>query len=870
MKLLVLDGNSIINRAFYGIKLLSTKDGSYTNAIYGFMTMLQHLLDETHPDAVACAFDLRAPTFRHKAYDGYKAQRKGMPPELAQQLPVVKELLTLLGYPIITCEGYEADDILGTLACGCRENSWQCVIATGDRDSLQLAGDGVTVRIAATKMGRPVVTLYDEAKIMEEFGVTPPQLIDVKALQGDSSDNIPGVAGIGPKGAVDLIQKYGTLDAIYEKLDTLEIRETLRAKLAAGKESAYLSRMLGTICTQVPIERNPARYLRGESDPAAAARLLARLECFNLIDKLGLRDVQTTGIPTEAETASEGIRKVSDCGSLPELADRLRQDKRMIFMAGKGEKEESPELLIARGEELIRVTAVMAGFDAFSAEIFGAEAIEKITHDSKPVFELLIRRGTPIGGAWFDTALAAYLLNPSAAGYDPLRLAEQYAVPVPQIEADEAWLDAAKCCSVLPGLSERLREEIRANGQEKLLQEIEQPLARVLAEMELVGFEVDCDGIAQYGRLLQLQVDLLQNQIWQQVGYEFNINSPKQLGEALFEKMMLPGGKKTKTGYSTNADVLEDLREEHPVVNDVLEYRTLAKLKSTYCDGLTKVVAEDGRIHSNFNQTETRTGRISSTEPNLQNIPTRTEVGRELRRFFRAAEGCTLIDADYSQIELRVLAHVADDEAMIEAFQTNQDIHRITASQVFDLPPDLVTPLLRSRAKAVNFGIVYGIGAFSLAKDIHVSRAEAARYIKDYLAHYVGVDRYMTRVVEQAREKGYAEDLFGRRRYLPELAASNFNLRSFGERVARNMPIQGAAADIIKIAMIRVSERLKKEKMKARLILQVHDELIVEAPEREAVRAAEILKEEMEHAVELRVPMTVDVHMGKTWYDAKG
>ncbi len=872
MKLLVLDGNSIINRAFYGIKLLSTKDGQYTNAVYGFMTMLQHILDETHPDAVACAFDLKAPTFRHKAYDGYKAQRKGMPEELAQQLPVVKELLTMLGYKIVTCEGYEADHILGTLAKGCRENGWTCMIATGDRDSLQLVGGGVSVRIAATKMGRPEVTVYDEAKIMEVYGVTPAQLIDIKALQGDSSDNIPGVAGIGPKGATDLIQKFGSLDGVYENLQSPDMKAAMKKKLEAGKESAYLSRMLGTICTEVPVDRVPEHYLRGAVNAAGASRLLSRLECFNLIDRLGLRTMaavqETADVP---ENEAREVCSACVCTDVDGLLAHVRQEKKMIYAAVYQEGGTFEGLFVQGAEGITYLSAAGNGFASFIRAVFTDASILKITHDTKPVYAALKRAGMDgTSENVFDTALAAYLLNPSAAGYDVLRLAEQYGVPLTMPEAGELDEAGLKACAVLPGVYDKLSKEIEENGQGKLLREMEQPLAQVLAEMELVGFRVDCEGIAQYGNLLELQIDLLQNQIWEQVGYEFNINSPKQLGEALFVKMMLPGGKKTKTGWSTNADVLEDLREDYPVVNDVLEYRTLSKLKSTYCDGLTKVVAADGRIHSSFNQTETRTGRISSTEPNLQNIPTRTDVGRELRRFFMAADGCTLIDADYSQIELRVLAHVANDEAMIEGFNSNEDIHRITASQVFNLPPSMVTPLLRSRAKAVNFGIVYGIGAFSLAKDIHVSRPEAARYIRDYLAHYTGVDQYMEKVVADAREKGYAEDMFGRRRYLPELAASNFNLRSFGERVARNMPIQGAAADIIKIAMIRVRDRLKKENMQSRLILQVHDELIIEAPEQEAVKAVQILQEEMENAVTLRVPMTVDVHMGKTWYDAKG
>ena len=870
MKLLVLDGNSILNRAFYGIKLLTTKNGHYTNAVYGFMTMFQHLLDETHPDAVACAFDVKAPTFRHRAYSGYKAQRKGMPPELAEQLPEVQQLLRLLGYGIVTCEGFEADDILGTLARGCREAHWDCVIATGDRDSLQLVGGGVQVRITATKMGRPEVTLYDEAKIRETCGVAPHQLIDIKALQGDTSDNIPGVAGIGPKGAGELIRKFGDLDTIYNQLDTIDIRDSLRAKLAAGRDSAYMSRMLGTIRTDAPIDASPDAYRRGEPHYADAAALLRELECFNLIDRLGLRALaDAQAAESAAPEAAAAAVSVTRCGDFDALLNEVRADGAAAAMLPAADGAVGT-LIVAHGGRLTVCDPAADGFAAFARALLTDPDIALTVHDSKPVYAAICRAGWDRPGTLFDTALAAYLLNPSAAGYDPLRLAEQAGIAVPAVECDFADTGALKAAAVLPALAEKLRAEIDANGQAPLLRDIEQPLAQVLAEMEIAGMAVDCDGIAQYGTLLQLQIDMLQNRIYAQAGCEFNINSPKQLGEVLFEKLQLPGGKKTKTGYSTNADVLEGLQAESPVVHDILEYRTLAKLKSTYCDGLTRVVGADGRIHSSFNQTETRTGRISSTEPNLQNIPVRTDAGRELRRYFRAADGCTLIDADYSQIELRVLAHVADDEAMIDAFRTGQDIHRITASQVFHLPPELITPILRSRAKAVNFGIVYGIGAFSLAKDIHVSRAEAGQYIRDYLAHYTGVDAYMTRVVAQARTDGYAQDLFGRRRYLPELASSNFNLRSFGERVARNMPIQGAAADIIKIAMIRVRDRLRAEGLRARLILQVHDELIVEAPESEAVRAADILKEEMEHAVALRVPMTVDIHMGKTWYDAKG
>ena len=863
MKLLILDGNSILNRAFYGIKLLTTRDGQFTNAVYGFFTMLQKLLDETKPDHVAAAFDLKAPTFRHKAYAGYKAQRKGMPPELAQQLPVVKELLQLLGYRIVECEGYEADDILGTLARACREQGCECVIATGDRDSLQLVAPGVTVRIAATKMGKPEVTLYDDDAIREAYGLEPKQLIDVKALQGDSSDNIPGVPGIGQKGALALVQQFGSLDEIYAHLDSPDLRDSMRKKLTEGKESAMMSRMLGTICTEAPVDTKIETYAIAPAQAREAAQLLAKLECFSLIDRLGLHGASAVAAPA-AETPA-ALWNIETCEDLPTLLQTLRSEKRVCFLAEiSGGSIDT--IRIAKGKTVWKITSDSNGFDRFLAEWAADTSIEKVTHDSKPFFAALKTAGIACSGKVFDTALAAYLLNPSASGYELSKLAEQSGL-LPALPENASPAD--RSAAALPVLSEKLALEIAQNDQQELLEKIELPLARVLAEMELAGFEVDGDGVSQYGEVLALQIDLLQKQIYESVGYEFNINSPKQLGEALFKKLSLPYGKKTKTGYSTSAEILENLRDEHPAVAAILEYRTLSKLKSTYCDGLTKVIAADGRIHSSFNQTETRTGRISSTEPNLQNIPTRTDVGRELRRFFRAQRGWTLIDADYSQIELRVLAHVANDKTMIDAFLNHEDIHRTTASQVFNLPSELITPLLRSRAKAVNFGIVYGIGAFSLAKDIHVSRAEADAYIKGYMEHYTGVAEYMRRVVSEARENGFAETMFGRRRYLPELASSNFNLRSFGERVARNMPIQGTAADIIKIAMIRVSDRLRKEGLRSRRILQVHDELIVESPEEEAVRAAEILQSEMEHAVELSVPLTVDVHLGKTWFETK-
>jgi len=853
MKLLVIDGNSIVNRAFYGIKLLTTKQGEFTNAIYGFLTMLKKLQDETEPDAVAIAFDMRAPTFRHQEYAGYKVTRKGMPPELAQQMPVLQELLRDMGYKTVMCEGWEADDILGTLAVACEQSGDRCMIATGDRDSLQLVSDKTAVRLASTKFGQPQVTIYDKEKVMEEYGVTPKQLIDIKALQGDSSDNIPGVAGIGPKGAGDLIKRFGSLESVYENLDSPDIKPAMKNKLEASRDNAFLSYSLGTIHTDAPVETEASHYVKDEGAPNRAAGTMVRLELFSLLDKFGYSG--ESAVKAEAAAPLRIIRCSDGAAVLARTGDEGKAYFYCDFEDGV-----LRHILFAFKGEIVEVEPD----EAFLRAFFKSRNIEKYTHNVKQLHRESLRRfGEVVENMRFDTILAAYLLNPSASEYDVLRLSAEYAVPVPDMESVPE-----KCAAIMPELCSKLQSSIDENSQHELLIDIELPLAAVLAEMEHLGFYVDADAIEKYGLQLQEQSDLLKSSILEQVGYEFNINSPKQLGEALFGKLGLPHGKKTKSGWSTNADVLEDLRYLHPVIDEVLKYRTLTKLKSTYCDGLVKVIAEDGRIHSSFNQTETRTGRISSTEPNMQNIPVRTAIGREFRKFFSAESG-VLVDADYSQIELRVLAHVANDSAMIEDFKEGRDIHTSTAARVFGLPLELVTSEMRSKAKAVNFGIVYGIGAFSLSKDIGVTRKEADEYIKEYLRNYSGVDAYMTREVETAKEQGYVETIFGRRRYLPELKSSNFNMRAFGERVARNMPIQGAAADIIKIAMIGVSRRLKKEGLQAKLILQVHDELIVECPESEAETVAKLLKEEMESAVQLSVPMLADAGYGKTWYEAK-
>lgn len=855
MRLLAVDGNSILNRAYYGIRPLTTKDGQFTHAIYGFLTMLMKIEADTKPDSVAIAFDLRAPTFRHKAYSGYKATRKGMPEELAQQVEPLKELLTLLGYKIISCEGYEADDILGTFASSCENAGNECVIATGDRDSLQLVSDMVTVRLAATKQGSPTAVIYDKDKVQEEYGVAPVQLIDIKALQGDTSDNIPGVAGIGPKGAGDLIKKFSSLQGVYDNIDSADIKYSVRNKLIADKENAFLSLMLGEIFRKVPINTDIEAYKVEMTDPAAAARYMARLELFKLIDKFGLSEQSVTQQDEASEKSSVKAFMVT---SIEEIT--LSENA----VADVSFKENDFERFVVYTEDAAYVCEDEEVFKAFLAD-----KREKNFYDTKPVYAYAERKGIDMADAKSDVSLAAYLLNPSSSDYSPQRLLAEYRIDEPVLET-EGVEGLEPAFAALPEILKKLYREIEEKQQKNLLETIEMPLSKVLASMENLGFMVDKEGIEKYGEYIADRTAQLEREIYETVGYEFNVNSPKQLATALFEKLMLPAKKKTKSGYSTNADVLEELRPYHPVIGMILEYRTFAKLKSTYCDGLLKVIAEDGRIHSSFNQKETRTGRISSTEPNLQNIPVRTELGRELRKFFVAREGCVLVDADYSQIELRVLADIAKDENMRKAFLDNTDIHTVTASEVFAMPKEMVTPVMRSRAKAVNFGIVYGIGAFSLSKDIGVTNKEASQYIKSYLNHYSGVDSYMKEVIENAKITGFVETIFGRRRYLPELTASNHMTRAFGERVARNMPIQGTAADIIKIAMIKVYNRLKAEGMESKLILQVHDELIVEAPQHEAMMAAMVLQEEMENAVKLSVPLVAEASMGATWYDAKG
>ena len=827
MGFLVIDGNSILNRAFYGIRVLTNSRGVATNAVTGFMNTLLMLEKDVQPDMIAVAFDLKAPTFRHKMYDGYKANRKGMPEDLAQQLPYMKKIIKAMGIAIIEQEGYEADDIIGTISAACADKKIPCTVSTGDRDSFQLVNDYVTVRLAKTKGD----IYYTPGVIEDEYGVTPKQMIEVKALMGDTSDNIPGVRGIGEKTALSLIKEFASVDGLYENINSTLITDGLRNKLINGKESCYMSRKLAEICLTAPIDTELSHYIPGERDDERLAKLLSELEMYKMLQKLQL---QPTSAPAGSKAAGTGNRE-NQASAMPK-GDIIITDSSKIYAGGIGIMNE------LSGDEL---------------RAYANSGSTKYTFDIKET--LSVSGLEKLENNKFDTTLAAYLADPDSNDYSMSRLCTQYGVPEGNSIQEKSITVAA--------LNDILYDNIHQTGSVTVLTDIEIPLATVLVAMEHEGVKLDIDGIKAFGEKITEKAEKISREIYEYAGYEFNIGSPKQLGSVLFEKLKLSSAKKTKTGYSTNAEVLESLMDKHPIIPLITEYRALTKLQNTYVTGLLKVVGEDGRVHSTFKQTETRTGRISSAEPNIQNIPVRTPLGREMRRFFTAKDGYLLVDADYSQIELRVLAHISGDEIMKKAFLDGVDIHTVTASQVFNQPIEWVTPDLRSKAKAVNFGIVYGIGAFSLSKDIGVSMTKASEYIRAYLSKYSGIAHYMDKTVAKARHDGYVETMFGRRRYIKELAAKNKNLQSFGERVAKNTPIQGTAADIIKIAMIRVYNRLRESKLDAKLILQVHDELIVEAKEDCADKVAALLKEEMENAVKLTVPMTVDVNIGKTWYD---
>ncbi len=838
-KFLILDGNSLVNRAFYGIRPLSTREGLPTNAVYGFLTIIKKHLDAIKPDFCACAFDVHAKTFRHEAYPDYKGTRKGMPDDLRAQMPYAKEAVKALGFRILECPGYEADDIIGTCArLGDEEGDIQTYIVTGDRDSLQLITDRTTVVLAKTKED----VYYTPANFTSDYGVTPLQYIDVKALMGDSSDNIPGVPGIGEKTAFRLIAESGSLDELYSDTAKYGVTKGLIEKLDSGKDSAYSSKFLATIVKDVPCCDPGDIFSERHPDAEAFTELCGKLEFAGMALRFGLKAEMTEAVP-----------------------------------AAEAEKTEltGDQLAAYRAEE---PAAVFFGDGAFAFTTDGRKAFlcpdpreddirafvrgnRTVCHDLKNLLRRLgMGHEKPL--CEYDTMLACYLLNPGEGRYPLDNCGRLYSETGPG--TDPA---SAACCihSVWRNTEKLLAER----NMLELMRDIEIPLAYVLAGMEETGFRIDGEGIRRYAHQLQIEEEAMANSIYMQAGHEFNINSPKQLGDVLFTELGLPAGRKTKTGYSTDAETLESLRAGHQIVDDILQYRQIAKLRGTYGENLASTADKNGRIHTKLNQTGTATGRLASSDPNLQNIPVRGQLGRELRKYFIADEGKVLIDADYSQIELRILASIAGDRNMIDAFIGGKDFHRSVASQVFRVPVDMVTEDLRRKAKAVNFGIVYGIGEFSLAKDLGISRWQAKEYIENYLTTYSGVAEYLEKTVAKAKEDGYTSTMFGRRRYIPELKAKNRNLEAFGERVAMNSPIQGTAADVIKIAMIRVEKALAEAGLDAVLIMQVHDELIVEADEKCRDEAAEILVREMENAVSLAVPLTADYGIGKSWYEAK-
>lgn len=883
MKLMVLDGNSILNRAYYGIRPLSTRQGLFTHAIYGFLTTLQRLVDEEQPEALCVTFDRREPTFRHLADENYKATRKGMPEELAMQLPWLKQVLDAMNIPRYELAGYEADDLIGTISRKCEAADWDCVVVTGDKDSLQLITDKTTVKLVSTRMGQTTTKDMTPDAFREQYGFSPIHMIDLKALMGDTSDNIPGVPGVGEKTAMALIQRYESVETLYAAMPDIEAKPAAIRKLEEGKESALHSKFLATIVTDAPMDFAVEDNLRRPFKPELYD-LFLQLEFSKLIDKYGLQPVKN-----EVQDEDSDYTMTMETLTAPRRAEELlalwRDVQQVTVLALDDLRTVAVECEVDEKNGLM----TLLFFDRYEGDwnallnaLFSAD-IRKVSHNVKDLIRILLESGLNADGFAFDTAIAAYLLDATAGSYDLARLFVSYfnaELPKPahletdafSLLGDTATAEAALCsyCSAIAALEEELAPKLREQNMWQLFAEVEMPLCRVLAEMELAGFRVDGAELARFGQMLSGEMAGLEQRIYEAAGAPFNINSPKQLGKVLFEDLQLPHGKKTKTGWSTNADVLDKLRWQNPIVADVLQYRQYSKLKSTYADGLLKVIDPDSRIRTSFQMTVTATGRLSSTEPNLQNIPTRTELGSEMRRMFVAEEGCVLVDADYSQIELRLLAHMAGDEVMQNAFLSGADFHTVTAANVFHVSTEDVTAQMRSSAKAVNFGIVYGISAFSLSQDIGVTVAEAKDYMDRYFATYTGVKRYMEDIIEKARQQEYVETLLHRRRALPELKSSNFNLRSFGERVALNMPIQGTAADIIKLAMVRVHARLKEEKLRARLIMQVHDELIVECPEEERQQVEHLLAQEMERVMKLTVPLVAEAHSGKNWLEAKG
>lgn len=840
-KIVLIDGHSIINRAFYGIPDLTNAEGLHTNGIYGFLNIMFRILEEEKPDYLAVAFDLHAPTFRHQMYEAYKGTRKGMPEELREQVPVLKELLSSMGIPLLMKEGYEADDLLGTVARKSEARGMDAVIVSGDRDLLQIATDRIQIRMPKTKRGTTEIENYHTQDVIDAYQVTPPQIIELKALMGDASDNIPGVPGIGEKTATNLIVAYGDIETAYAHVDEIKPNRAKEA-LREHYDMAVMSKKLATICVDAPVEFSWEDARLGNLYTQEAYELCRKLNFKKLLDRFEMSE--------SIEQANLQVPRITDFTEAEVIFAEAEKKERIAFELCVDKDEAGLSLALSETEIYYIAAEGFLTKDYLLSRL--TQVAEKVSlcaaSDVKKILKYIDPKKR---GSLFDIEIAAYLLNPLMNSYAHEDLGKPYA--------------ALTTFRKVPELLKKLDE----TGMKKLFYEIEMPLVFTLYDMEQAGIRVNGEELKAYGEALVGRIGELEKQIHEAAGEVFNINSPKQLGVILFEKMGLPGGKKTKTGYSTSAEVLDKLAPEQPIVKDILEYRQLTKLKSTYADGLAGCIAADGRIHSSFNQTITATGRISSTEPNLQNIPVRMELGRLIRKVFIPADGFVFVDADYSQIELRVLAHMSGDEKLIEAYRQAEDIHRITASQVFHVPFEEVTALQRRNAKAVNFGIVYGISSFGLSQDLSISTKEAKEYIERYFETYPGIKGFLDGLVAGAKEQGYVMTMFGRRRPIPELKSSNFMQRSFGERVAMNSPIQGTAADIIKIAMIRVHDRLKEEKMRSRLILQVHDELLIEAAEEEAEQVEQILAEEMQQAVQLTVPLEIDMHRGANWYEAK-
>lgn len=879
-KIVLIDGHSILNRAFYGLPDLTNSEGLHTNAVYGFLNILFRTLEEEQPQYLAVAFDVHAPTFRHQMYADYKGTRKPMPSELREQVPMLKEVLRAMDIELVEKAGYEADDILGTLAERCEKKGMEVTVVSGDRDILQLASDRIMIRMPKTVRGKTTIENYHAKEVLERYQVEPKQIIELKALMGDTSDNIPGIPGVGEKTATKLIVEYGSIENAYVHVEEIRPNKA-KESLKNNYDLAVMSKKLATIDTNAPVECDLEHAKIRNLYTEEAYEMFRRLDFKNLLGRFDSAAVKEQDslfirVETDLEEAEALLKQATVQPAVGlELLESTAHE--ILGLAVAWEKDGEPEVCYIPASETVTV-----GFLKEKTEELFAAVKKVCVMDIKKLLKN-VKNIRP--EQVFDAGIAAYLLNPLKNTYTYDDLAKEYLqVYLPSTEEifDTAKLpDLAAVSDELAGcyagnmayvvyrVREIMEQRLEAEGMSRLYQEIEIPLAFTLADMEEAGIRVEAEELKAYGERLQVRIGELEEKIYQEAGETFNINSPKQLGVILFEKLQLPGGRKTKSGYSTAADVLEKMAPDHPIVSDILEYRQLAKLKSTYADGLSAFIGPDGRIHSTFNQTITATGRISSTEPNLQNIPVRMELGRLIRKVFLPADGCVFIDADYSQIELRVLAHMSGDEKLIAAYRQAEDIHRITASEVFHVPFDEVTPLQRRNAKAVNFGIVYGISSFGLSQDLSISRKEAQQYIEKYFETYPGIKGFLDGCVEQAKEQGYSVTMFGRRRPVPELKSSNFMQRSFGERVAMNAPIQGTAADIIKIAMIRVNERLKREQLRARLLLQVHDELLIEAPLEEVDQVQRILEEEMTHAADLKVKLEIDMHTGNSWYEAK-